>query len=115
MVCPWYVKFTRERRDGSPFAPRAFIAGKGAATLARDLLALDEEGFRAAFSKSPMKRATLAGLQRNARVVLARSRTMDSGVFPTILREGPYRLFFCSREEPRMHVHVAHPDGEAKS
>lgn len=33
---------------------------------------------------------------------------------PTILREGPYRLFFFSREEPRQHVHVAHPDGEAK-
>jgi hypothetical protein len=23
-------------------------------------------------------------------------------------------LFFFSREEPRIHVHVAHPDGEAK-
>ena len=33
---------------------------------------------------------------------------------PTVLREGPFRLFFFSREEPRMHVHVAHPDGEAK-
>jgi hypothetical protein len=33
---------------------------------------------------------------------------------PTILREGPYRLFFFSREEARMHVHVSHPDGEAK-
>jgi len=30
------------------------------------------------------------------------------------LRVGAYRLFFFSREEPRMHVHVAHPDGEAK-
>ena len=29
------------------------------------------------------------------------------------LRDGPFRLFF-SREEPRIHVHVAHPDGEAK-
>lgn len=33
---------------------------------------------------------------------------------PTVVREGPFRLFFFSREEPRMHVHVAHPDGEAK-
>jgi hypothetical protein len=24
------------------------------------------------------------------------------------------RLFFFSREEPRIHVHVSHPDGEAK-
>jgi hypothetical protein len=33
---------------------------------------------------------------------------------PTVLREGPFRLFFFSREEPRTHVHVSHPDGEAK-
>lgn len=33
---------------------------------------------------------------------------------PTVVREGSYRLFFFSREELRMHVHVAHPDGEAK-
>ena len=33
---------------------------------------------------------------------------------PTVIRDGHFRLFFFSREEPRMHVHVAHPDGEAK-
>jgi hypothetical protein len=33
---------------------------------------------------------------------------------PTVLREGAFRLFFFSREETRMHVHVAHPEGEAK-
>lgn len=33
---------------------------------------------------------------------------------PTIVRDGEFRLFFFSREEPRLHVHVAHPDGEAK-
>lgn len=33
---------------------------------------------------------------------------------PTVLRDGPFRLFFFSREEERTHVHVAHPDGEAK-
>jgi hypothetical protein len=33
---------------------------------------------------------------------------------PTVLKEGSFRLFFFSREEPRIHVHVAHPDGEAK-
>lgn len=33
---------------------------------------------------------------------------------PTVVRDGPYRLFFFSREEPRMHIHVAHPHGEAK-
>jgi hypothetical protein len=33
---------------------------------------------------------------------------------PTVFREGPYRFFFFSREEQRMHVHVASADGEAK-
>ena len=33
---------------------------------------------------------------------------------PTVVRDGPFRLFFFSREEQRIHVHVAHPDGEAK-
>lgn len=33
---------------------------------------------------------------------------------PTVVRDGKLRLFFFSREETRVHVHVAHPDGEAK-
>lgn len=33
---------------------------------------------------------------------------------PTVVRDGQFRLFFFSREEERVHVHVAHPDGEAK-
>lgn len=33
---------------------------------------------------------------------------------PTVLREGQFRFFFFSREETRIHVHVSHPDGEAK-
>ena len=33
---------------------------------------------------------------------------------PTIVRDGQFRLFFFSREETRIHVHVAHPEGEAK-
>ena len=33
---------------------------------------------------------------------------------PTVFRQGPYRFFFFSREEQRVHVHVLSPDGEAK-
>ena len=33
---------------------------------------------------------------------------------PTVFREGPYRFFFFSREEDRIHVHVVSPNGEAK-
>ena len=33
---------------------------------------------------------------------------------PTIVRDGQFRLSFFSRGETRIHVHVSHPDGEAK-
>ena len=33
---------------------------------------------------------------------------------PTVFRDGPFRFFFFSREEERLHVHVQSPDGEAK-
>jgi len=69
-VCPWNVRFARPNRVPD-FAPREFIAGKDARSLARDILALDDERFRAAFKGSPMKRAKLRGLERNAAVVLA--------------------------------------------
>ena len=35
-------------------------------------------------------------------------------VSPTVFRYRNYRFYFFSREEPRMHVHVVSPDGEAK-
>ena len=38
----------------------------------------------------------------------------DWSVSPTVLRIGAFRLFFFSREEPRLHVHVSHSEGEAK-
>ncbi|HEU4334269.1 MAG TPA: DUF4160 domain-containing protein [Candidatus Eisenbacteria bacterium] len=34
---------------------------------------------------------------------------------PTVFREGPYRFYFFSREEPRAHIHVQDRTGEAKS
>ena len=33
---------------------------------------------------------------------------------PTIARSGPFRLFFFSREEERVHVHLSSSEGEAK-
>ena len=35
-------------------------------------------------------------------------------VSPTVLRIRGFRFYFFSREEPRMHVHVYHANGEAK-
>ena len=33
---------------------------------------------------------------------------------PTVVRDGKFRFFFFSREEDRLHIPVAPPDGEAK-
>lgn len=33
---------------------------------------------------------------------------------PTVFTSGPFRFYFFSREEPRMHVHVQSSSGEAK-
>ncbi len=64
------MKFSQQLAEDSPFQARVFIDGKDAMTLATDILALDQEQFSASFRKSPMKRAKLTGLQRNAAVVL---------------------------------------------
>lgn len=75
-VCPWNVRFAQELREEA-FAPREFLRGKDARTLARDLLALSQEEFSAAFRRSPMKRAKLHGLRRNAAVVLENAGTNE--------------------------------------
>jgi epoxyqueuosine reductase len=69
-VCPWNVRFARALPDQSPYAARAVMAGRDAGSLARDLSRMPQEEFSATFRKSPMKRAKLRGLQRNAEVVL---------------------------------------------
>jgi hypothetical protein len=33
---------------------------------------------------------------------------------PTVFRARGFRFFFFSREESRIHIHVEHPEGEAK-
>jgi epoxyqueuosine reductase len=68
-VCPWNEKFSRAATEPA-FAPRDSLGSKDARTLAREILAMTDEEFRTAFRGSPMKRAKLAGLKRNAAVVL---------------------------------------------
>ena len=75
-VCPWNVKFAQALKVPE-FAPRAVVAGKDAWMLARDLLTMSQEDFSAAFKGSPMKRAKLQGLKRNAAVVLGNIGTGD--------------------------------------
>lgn len=67
-VCPWNVKFSQ------PSAEPAFDARpvllQSARDLARYILTLDHATYVTVFRDSPMKRAKLAGLQRNACVVI---------------------------------------------
>jgi epoxyqueuosine reductase QueG len=68
-VCPWNVSFARSVREPA-FAARDVLAGKEARVLAEEILAMDDDAYRTAFKGSAMKRAKLAGLRRNASVVL---------------------------------------------
>ena len=75
-VCPFNVKFAQALKVPE-FAPREFFAAKDARTLARKLLAMTQEEFSAAFRGSPMKRAKLQGMKRNAAVVHGNIGTSD--------------------------------------
>ena len=63
--------------SGSSFAARDVIATKDARALARELLVMTPAEFSTAFKNSPMKRAKLRGLRRNAAVVLANVGTSE--------------------------------------
>lgn len=67
--CPWNVSFARELHEPA-FSAREVVDGKDARTLARELLAMTQEEFSAAFKGSAVKRAKLRGMKRNAAVVL---------------------------------------------
>ncbi len=80
-MCPWNVRFSEELKEPA-FAPRTALGSgdggvKDTRTLARDLLGMSPEEFSRAFSTSPMKRAKLRGLKRNAAVVLGNVGTNE--------------------------------------
>lgn len=68
-VCPWNVRFSRDATEPA-FAPRQALAAADPRTLAREILALDDDAFRSTFRNSAIKRAKRRGLRRNAAVVL---------------------------------------------
>ncbi len=76
-VCPWNQRFSQELPDDSRYSPRDIVRGKTPRTLARDLLAMNQEDFSNAFRQSPMKRAKLEGIRRNAAVVLGNTGSHD--------------------------------------
>ena len=90
-VCPWNHKFARGLSE-PPFAPRAALAGRDSRSLALELLAMSPPEFSAAFKGSPMKRAKLRGLRRNALVVLGNMGSEADVPALTIALEDPEPL-----------------------
>jgi epoxyqueuosine reductase len=68
-VCPWNVRFSRPATEPA-FAARSALEPRSAGELARELLEMTQPVYAERFRRSPMKRAKLRGLQRNAAVVL---------------------------------------------
>lgn len=104
-MCPWDARFARELSDGSPYSAREALAGKDARTLARTLLAISQPEFSDAFRRSPMKRAKLRGLKRNAAVVLGNP---SPGSGQAALADGVDALTRALHdEEPLVREHAA--------
>jgi epoxyqueuosine reductase len=70
-ACPWN-RFAQESRE-SAFAAREFVHD----WKLRDFLALDDEGFRQLFRKSPIKRIKRRGFLRNVCIALGNIGTRD--------------------------------------
>jgi epoxyqueuosine reductase len=84
-VCPWNEEGRSQVSELQPYLP--------------DLLALDEEGFRARFRKSAIKRNKRRGLLRNVAVALGNSGNRDAvPILERSLRE---------ESEPLVRLHVA--------
>jgi epoxyqueuosine reductase len=99
-VCPYNVKFAQELKEPA-FAPREVLAGKDARQLARELLEMSQADFSKAFKGSPMKRAKLRGLKRNAAVVLGNSATATDAESTGVLTRA------LNDPEPLVREHAA--------
>lgn len=71
-VCPWNHRFAQDAQLAE-FDARPVLESNDSRTIALEILRLDDAEFRAAFKGSPMKRAKLGGLKRNAAVALENS------------------------------------------
>jgi epoxyqueuosine reductase len=76
------VRFAQELQEPA-FAARDALRGRNARTLPREILQMTPEEFSRAFKGSPMKRAKLRGLRRNASVVLGNVGSADD--VPTLV------------------------------
>jgi epoxyqueuosine reductase len=97
-VCPWNVRFAQELPEDSGFNARDVLANTDGRQLARAMLSMTQAQFAAAFKNSPMKRAKLRGLKRNAAIVLGNVGTgEDVDVLARALDD----------EEPLVREHAA--------
>ena len=96
-VCPYTRKFSKPLTELA-FAPRPALSGRDARTLAIELLSMSQPEFSAAFKGSPMKRAKLRGLKRNAAVVLGNVGSSE---------DVPALASALSDEEPLVRAHAA--------
>ena len=96
-MCPWNRSFARGLAEPA-FAAREVLAGNDACTLARELMGMTPEEFHRVFKGSPMKRAKLRGLKRNAAVALGNvGAANDFDVLTRALDDG----------EPLVRAHAA--------
>ena len=91
-VCPWNQRFSESLPNDSPFSPREAVRDKDSGKLAREVLAMSQDDFSLAFRRSPMKRAKLTGLQRNAAVVLGNTGSVADIPSLTIALDGSSSL-----------------------
>lgn len=73
--------------EDSPYDSSDALAGTDARQFARDLLGMTQGEFSRAFKGSPIKRAKLRGLKRNAAAVLGNVGTDDDVEFLERVRE----------------------------
>ena len=97
-VCPYNTKFAEALAPDSPYAAREALGGEDARTLAREILGVTQEEFSRAVGRSPMKRAKLRGLKRNAAVVLGNVGTVE---------DVPVLQQALNDEEPLVREHAA--------
>lgn len=87
-VCPWNHKFASDASEPA-LVPIEALATPDARALARSVLAMSAEQYSSRYRHSPLSRATLAGLKRNAAAVLGNAGTIPD---PVMLERLQYAL-----------------------
>ncbi len=93
-VCPWNLRFAPSIPEPS-FQARSFLLDPDLKAFLR----LDQEGFKREFRDSPLKRAKLRGLLRNAAIAAGNSR--DPRLIPALSR------LLREDAEPLVRAHAA--------